>query len=191
MTSETHRGRGFRVPPPSIHHLIRVELESCRGPDGRIKARDVIDHAKPEESLLHKYFTWDDRIAAENWRLHEARALMRIVKVDVITTTEKVVTVKAFVRDPTAGNDRPGYITFDDVLANERTTKLALHTEWIRFAGALKRALTFTRACEMEAYVNENIADMDDFDMVVRNIEALRTPALDPDDDEEEDPTLS
>jgi hypothetical protein len=39
----------------------------------------VVDAARPEKSVLHPFFTWDDLVAAENYRHFEARALVRAV----------------------------------------------------------------------------------------------------------------
>lgn len=37
----------------------------------------VVQKAMPEDSELHKCFTWDDTEAASQWRLQEARQVMR------------------------------------------------------------------------------------------------------------------
>ena len=36
----------------------------------------IVEAAKNEKSELHKCFTWDDTVAAENWRKHQARVLV-------------------------------------------------------------------------------------------------------------------
>jgi len=39
----------------------------------------VVDEARPEDSPLHAAFEWDDSIAAEKYRLEQARRLLRQV----------------------------------------------------------------------------------------------------------------
>ncbi len=39
---------------------------------------DVVKAAEPENSILHKFFTWDNSEAAEKCRLQEARQLINI-----------------------------------------------------------------------------------------------------------------
>lgn len=57
------------------------ELERIRVEQGAITAPAVIDAAKPKDAPLHPAFTWDNRTAAHQWRLHEARHLIRSVQV--------------------------------------------------------------------------------------------------------------
>lgn len=55
------------------------ELETIRrGAGGLLKAEDVVEFAKDENTALHNCFTWDDSTAAHQYRLWEARTLIRI-----------------------------------------------------------------------------------------------------------------
>lgn len=38
--------------------------------------KQILDKARDERTELHKCFTWDDGIAAEKWRLQEARQIV-------------------------------------------------------------------------------------------------------------------
>lgn len=59
---------------------IAVELERLAR-FGKLQPSDVVSAARKESSPLHKWFTWDDDEAAEAWRLHEARNLIRVYAV--------------------------------------------------------------------------------------------------------------
>ena len=39
--------------------------------------KDILEKARGEETELHKCFTWNDSVAAERWRVHEARLIVR------------------------------------------------------------------------------------------------------------------
>lgn len=39
----------------------------------------IVEKAKDESTELHKCFTWDDAIAADKWRLQEARTIVRLL----------------------------------------------------------------------------------------------------------------
>lgn len=39
--------------------------------------KDILEKAREEETELHKCFTWNDSVAAERWRMHEARLIVR------------------------------------------------------------------------------------------------------------------
>lgn len=48
---------------------------------GRLQPPDVVEAARPEEAVLHPAFEWDDSTAAEEYRLEQARRLIRAVQV--------------------------------------------------------------------------------------------------------------
>ena len=45
--------------------------------DGLLKPEDVVEAARPANSPLHTRFTWDDSAAAHQFRLEQARTLIR------------------------------------------------------------------------------------------------------------------
>ena len=44
--------------------------------DTDISAKEIVEKAKDPNSELHKCFEWDDKKAAEKWRLQQARVLI-------------------------------------------------------------------------------------------------------------------
>jgi hypothetical protein len=61
--------------------LIRVELQRLAdGRGGIIQATEVVEAARDDASPLHDQFDWDDSIAAREWRLVQARNLLRRVE---------------------------------------------------------------------------------------------------------------
>lgn len=46
------------------------------------KPEQIVEKARDPESELHKCFIWDDKIAAEKWRLEEARHIVRLLVID-------------------------------------------------------------------------------------------------------------
>ena len=56
--------------------LARIYVEK-----GKLTAPLVVDESRPEEAPLHPAFEWDDAIAAERHREHQARNIIRSVKV--------------------------------------------------------------------------------------------------------------
>ncbi len=70
---------------------------------------DVVKAAEPENSVLHKFFTWDDSIAAEKCRLQEARQLINCV-VEYVGGEDRGHEVRVFVSlrdDRQEGGYRP------------------------------------------------------------------------------------
>lgn len=58
------------------------ELERIRG-SGIITAKAVVSAATKATSPLHKHFEWDDGVAADEYRLEQARYLLRSIRVIV------------------------------------------------------------------------------------------------------------
>ena len=54
----------------------------------------IVEAAKDEASELHKCFTWDDTVAAERWRQHQARVLVAQLVVKTETTDREPVAVR-------------------------------------------------------------------------------------------------
>lgn len=50
--------------------------------DGHLKPEAIVDHARDRKSVLHKHFEWDDKVAAESFRLDQARSIVRCIHVE-------------------------------------------------------------------------------------------------------------
>lgn len=74
-------GHGARTGRDLDPDAVAAELERIERERGGIRPRDVVAAARPRASPLHPAFTWDDGQAAEQWRLFEARGLVRAVRV--------------------------------------------------------------------------------------------------------------
>lgn len=66
-------------PDAAIKELERIESHY-----GSLTPENVLDAAKPEDSLFHSLFTWDNKEAARLYRLQEARHLLNNIEVRVI-----------------------------------------------------------------------------------------------------------
>lgn len=65
------------------------------GAKGELTPKAVVDAARNKRNPLHHHFEWDDATAAENYRLDQARNLIRIVR--VIDEEAREGTTRAFV----------------------------------------------------------------------------------------------
>ncbi len=77
--------------------VIGEEIQSLAGTGGVTPAQ-VVDASRDEGARLHRFFTWDDAVAADNWRLREARQLLNSVEIVVSDSEgqEEPETVRAF-----------------------------------------------------------------------------------------------
>lgn len=75
----------FKVKSPAVI----VELEAiCTAGGGVITPVAVVRQAKKKKSALHGYFEWDDTEAAQKYREHQARLLIRAVRIVSPQTNE-------------------------------------------------------------------------------------------------------
>lgn len=88
---------------------------------GTLYPRDVVNAARDPKSLLHDAFEWNNGIAAEQWRLEQAR---RLIRVQVTLLPNRNNPIQAFVSLSPARNDDGGYLPIQDILANEKLLEL-------------------------------------------------------------------
>lgn len=132
--------------------VIQEELESiARQHDGVLLAGDVVDFAKDERTELHNQFEWDDSKAGHNYRLWQARQIIRLhvtVLEHARTETRLFVSVKS---DRSNGG---GYRFTADVMSDgERRLELLKEahqnfTTWKRKYQELKELLPVFEAMD-------------------------------------------
>ena len=83
---------------------------------GVLEPSQVVDAARAEGSPLHTSFTWDDGEAAEKWRVHQARNLIRVM-VEYIDVGKSEPT-KVFVALRSESKDGGGYRRTVDVMSD-------------------------------------------------------------------------
>jgi len=108
---------------------IRAELERLAlAHGGELRPEAVVDAARVETSPLHQSFDWDDTEAAQRWRVHQARQLIRAVVTYDPTGQERGDPCRVFVSltSDRTKNGR-GYRLTTDVLsdAEQRAQLLA------------------------------------------------------------------
>lgn len=94
-------------------YLTQVAKEN----GGMLLVDQVIDLARDENNILHKYFTWDDSKAAEAFRKQEARTLIQRCKIRLVE--QEPVEVRAFVSLPTDRENGGGYRLTTRVMGDE------------------------------------------------------------------------
>jgi hypothetical protein len=117
-------GDGFE-PQPIGEYLERIRVKH-----GCLKPEVVVAHAKPEASPIHRVFEWDDEVAAEEYRLIQARALCRSVVVEVQSDeAAEPVRVRAFVSVTGDDNSR-SYQAIQEVMQDDGMREELLATAW-------------------------------------------------------------
>lgn len=82
---------------------------------GRLEAADVVESARAKSSPLHRYFEWNDTKAAAEYRLAQARLLIRSVEV-IYETPRGDIRVRPFVHVP----ERDAYCDTTEVMRGQQ-----------------------------------------------------------------------
>lgn len=97
--------------PSEAFQLVRDICSRCFGEESQAKA--LVEEAKQAGSPLAPYFTANERVAAYQWHLHEARKL--IMRVHIQIRVEGVGThilVPGLIK---VSHKQDGYVPFEDV----------------------------------------------------------------------------
>jgi hypothetical protein len=101
--------------------------------NGVLNPHDVVDAARPGESVLHGYFEWDDAKAAEQYRLAQASALVRRVKLSIVRTdreqrTMTITTTRGYQSRPSMRSRVGGYEAIEALLSDaQKRAELLAH----------------------------------------------------------------
>lgn len=115
---------------------VRDELLAIRDRHGRLNPGLVVEEARSEDHPLHHRFCWEDEEAAEKYRLMQAAALIRSVK--VIRRDLEPMELRAFLHVPGTADDDgakslSSYVPEEEVRADPRMATLVLaqmEREW-------------------------------------------------------------
>jgi hypothetical protein len=88
------------------------------GKGGSLTADSVVSAARDKGSPLHDCFTWDNGKAAEKWRLHEARNLIRVYSARELEKDEPDAD-NVFVSLRADRGSHGGYRTLSKVLSDD------------------------------------------------------------------------
>lgn len=109
--------------PSIVDELKRIALEN----GGVLKAEAVVQAARNPDSPLHESFTWDDDEAAERWRLHQARNLIRVSVEYLNVPGSDPIKVSAFVSlTPDRDEEGGGYRLMVNVMSRKESREQLL-----------------------------------------------------------------
>ena len=90
------RVHGFNVIKKGDAAKVARELTRLAKQTGTLTPQQVLNAAKSRASVLHKYIDWNDRSAAEKYRLHQARQILGSIEIEIIDENGKAKPVRAF-----------------------------------------------------------------------------------------------
>lgn len=107
------RNNNYRVDAQMVgEELCKIQEEFTA-----INPSQIVETAKDEKNILHDLFEWDNTKAGHNWRVWQARYMLRSITTVVIDQQEKEHTTFAFVNIRT--EETKGYQSVDMVVQSD------------------------------------------------------------------------
>lgn len=119
---------------------------------------DVLKEARKKRSALRGYFEWDDGVAGEKFRLHQARELVNHIEVAIVDDLGEEETTAAFIHVRLSDDDSEktkGYLPQEQVWQNQELAEQVVKR-------AMKEAIGFRdryRQYEALAKINQAITE--------------------------------
>lgn len=131
---------------------IELLRKQCKG---ELTPEDILADAKNDNSPLHDYFEWSDTAAAHQYRLQQARGLIRAV-VAVYVDENKVkpaVRTRAYVHinEPSA----PHYREASHAMSQQKTRQLVLQRAWRELQSWRQRYKDLKEFSDLIAVIDE------------------------------------
>jgi len=112
---------------------LREHLEGIYRDHGKLTPHLVVEEARPIDSPLHSRFEWDDAVAAEAYRIDQARELIRSVRITYASGIENHH-VRAFLS--VHRTDSNSYVPTEEVVADPLLYAIAvrdMERDWNEF----------------------------------------------------------
>ena len=119
---------------------------------GDVDPRVLVTEASSESHPLHDRFEWDDARASESWRLEQASAIIRSVRVRVVSSDEDLSVRKYYAGRDTGISD-PGTYRDIDAVREDPKALAQLERSMERDLAALERR--YRHFCQWENVVSK------------------------------------
>lgn len=120
---------------------------------GKLSPKKVVDSARDKRSPLHQHFEWDDHVAAESYRLDQARNIIRVIRVADVDTEEGTTRAFLSISDDSGVSYRPV-----DIVKRSADLRAALMKQADRDLEAFQRRYqALKEICEIVETAREKI----------------------------------
>ena len=114
-------GHGYAVNPNDVGKLF----EDIEKKHGELTRELVLENARDEASVIHELFEWDDNVAAEKYRLHQATTLIANLDVEIESDDKDPITCRAFV-NTSQSNSTGKFVNIGTAFQSQETKDLVM-----------------------------------------------------------------
>ena len=118
-TRDFSRGRVQKYPVSA--EVAAVEIDKIKDDLNKenIAPEYLLDASRAEKAPLHCCFEWNDSVAAEKYRVDQAKELIRAIRVEIIKDVDKTpVVIRPFI-NVSDGNDKGYFVSIKTALENK------------------------------------------------------------------------
>ncbi|MFC2252507.1 hypothetical protein ACETRX_22920 [Labrys portucalensis] len=129
---EFAEGARFQAGATQDANVVGHHIELLRQQyQGELTPEDVVNDARNNNSPLHSFFEWNDGAAAEQYRLQQARGLIRAVVAVYVRDDKPAARMRAYVHIPEKGS--PHYRETSHAMSQQDTRDIVLQRAWKEF----------------------------------------------------------
>lgn len=147
-------GARFQAGANADAKIVGEHLELLRQQfKGELTPQDVLADARHDNSPLHSFFEWDDGEAAEQFRLQQARGLIRSVVAIYVSEDKPATRARMFVHinEPSA----PHYREAGHAMSQNKTRQMVLQRAWKELAAWKSRYKDLKEFSELFEVIDE------------------------------------
>lgn len=134
-------------------NLAMEEMERIESLYGSLTPQNILDASRPKNALFHTLFQWDDTVAAEQYRLQQARTILNNIEVTVVSDgSSKQINVYEVIKQQSSGQIYKSInsMTLNDIdFIKQRTLKeltilkdkLSIYKEFSKVTSSLHQAI--------------------------------------------------
>lgn len=98
-------------------NVVGGVFEHLEEEEGGVTRYNFLEFSRPEDSVTHSLFEWNDEVAAEKYRLRQSSSIIHSLRISYINQDREEVKVNAFV-NTSAPKEKPKYESIEDALSD-------------------------------------------------------------------------
>jgi hypothetical protein len=140
-------------------NIVGGIIECIERQNGSVTSEALLEVAKSEDSPIHNMFEWNDKVAANKYRLEQSRVIICSLRVVVTADNEdepeKKISAFVNVNPPSEVGTKSVYMNLNNALSNEDTRKNVLDRMYRDMQAFIDRYYTFDEATKVIQAMSE------------------------------------
>lgn len=136
----------------AVGQHLELLREKCKG---ELTPEDVLADAKHDNSPLHSFFEWSNTKAAHQYRLQQARGLIRAVVAVYVSPDKPAIRHKAFVHISEPGANH--YRETTHALSQKKTREMVLRRAWDELQQWRRRYADLKEFADLVPVIDETV----------------------------------